>query len=91
MAMDERPSIFMALDGPHLDGLNGSAGILRFDWPAREFHIRHYEGISAAYNIPLAPNGALAANTHHLLYPDNERSIGAEPSRITATGSTWTG
>jgi hypothetical protein len=60
MAMDERFSLFMALDGPHLDGLIGSAGILRFDWPEREFHIRHYEGVSAAHNVSLAPNGTLA-------------------------------
>lgn len=60
MAMDERFSMFMALDGPHLDGLIGSAGILRFDWPERTFHIQHYEGISAAHNVSLAPNNALA-------------------------------
>lgn len=60
MAMDERFSIFMALDGPHLDGLIGSAGILRFDWPERKFRIQHYEGISAAHNVSLAPNNNLA-------------------------------
>ena len=26
-------SAYMALDGLHLDGLIGSAGVLRFDWP----------------------------------------------------------
>lgn len=60
MRDDERFSIFMALDGPHLDGLIGSAGVLRFDWPERAFHIQHYAGISAAHNISLAPNGELA-------------------------------
>lgn len=60
MSDNERFSIFMALDGPHLDGLIGSAGILRFDWPERQFHIQHYAGISAAHNVSLAPNGNLA-------------------------------
>jgi hypothetical protein len=57
---DERFSIYMALDGPHLDGLIGSAGILRFDWPERKFYIHHYPGISAAHNPSLAPDGQLA-------------------------------
>ena len=55
----ERFSIFMALDGPHLDGLIGSAGILRFDWPERKFYLRHYDGISAAHNVSLAHNNRL--------------------------------
>ena len=34
--MSDSPwSAYMALDGPHLDGLIGSAGVLRFDWPER--------------------------------------------------------
>ena len=57
---DERFSTYMALDGPHLDGLIGSAGILRFDWPERKFYIQHYDGISAADNVSLAPNGESA-------------------------------
>jgi hypothetical protein len=57
---DERFSVFMALDGPHLDGLIGSAGIVRFDWPERRFHIQHYPGIAAAHNVSLSPNGELA-------------------------------
>jgi len=56
---NERFSIFMALDGPHLDGLIGSAGILRFDWPERNFHVQHYEGVSAAHNVSLAPSHRL--------------------------------
>lgn len=60
MKNEEQFSIYMALDGPHLDGLIGSAGIMRFDWPEREFYIQHYEGISAAHNVSLAPNGKLA-------------------------------
>jgi hypothetical protein len=57
---DERFSIYMALDGPHLDGLNGSAGIMRFDWPERQHYIQHYDGISAAHNVSLSPDGKLA-------------------------------
>ena len=57
---DERFSTYMALDGPHLDGLIGSAGILRFDWPERAFYIQHYDGISAAHNVSVSPNGMLA-------------------------------
>ena len=60
MNNDERFSIYMALDGPHLDGLIGSAGMLRFDWPEQKFYIQHYRGISAAHNVSLAPNGRLA-------------------------------
>lgn len=60
MKNDESFSIYMALDGPHLDGLMGSAGMLRFDWPERKFYIQHYEGISAAHNVSLSPNGELA-------------------------------
>jgi hypothetical protein len=53
-------SAYMALDGPHLDGLIGSAGVLRFDWPERTFHIQHFEGVSAAHNVSLAQNAQLA-------------------------------
>jgi hypothetical protein len=42
MNSDEHFSIYMALDGPHLDGLIGSAGIIRFDWPEQKYYIRHY-------------------------------------------------
>ena len=59
--MSDAPwSVYMALDGVHLDGLIGSAGMLRFDWPERKFYINHYEGISSAHNVSLAPNGQLA-------------------------------
>ena len=57
---DERFSIYIALDGPFLDGLIGSAGLLRFDWPERTFVIQHYDGISAAHNVSLSPNGEFA-------------------------------
>jgi hypothetical protein len=57
---EERFSVYMALDGLHLDGLIGSAGMLRFDWPERKCYLQHYEGISAAHNVSLAPNGQLA-------------------------------
>ena len=57
---DQRFSVYFALDGPHLDGLIGSAGILRFDWPERKFYIKHFDGISSAHNPSLAPNGKLA-------------------------------
>jgi hypothetical protein len=57
---DERFSSYMALDGPHLDGLIGSAGILRFDWPEKKTYIQHFEGISAAHNVSIAPGGQLA-------------------------------
>ncbi len=59
MSNDEHFSTFMALDGPHLDGLIGSAGILRFDWPERKYFIQHYEGISAAHNVSISPNGEM--------------------------------
>ena len=52
-------SVYYALDGPHLDGLIGSAGILRFDWPERKFYVKHFDGISAAHNPSIAPNGKL--------------------------------
>jgi hypothetical protein len=51
---------YMALDGPHLDGLIGSAGVLRFDRPEKKTYIQHFEGISAAHNVSIAHNGQLA-------------------------------
>ena len=57
---DERFSAYMALDGVHLDGLIGSAGVLRFDWPEKKTYIQHFEGISAAHNVSVAHNGQLA-------------------------------
>jgi len=50
----------MALDGPHLDGLIGSAGVLRFDWPEKKFSIHQFQGISAAHNVSIAPNAEIA-------------------------------
>lgn len=57
---DERFSSYMALDGPHLDGLIGSAGVLRFDWPEKKTYIQHFDGISAAHNVSVAHDGQLA-------------------------------
>ena len=57
---DQPFSVYYALDGPDLDGLVGSAGILRFDWPERKFYIQHFDGISSGHNPSLAPNGKLA-------------------------------
>jgi hypothetical protein len=57
---DEPFSAYFALDGLHLDGLIGSAGVLRFDWPEKKIYIQHYEGISAAHNVSISPNGQLA-------------------------------
>lgn len=57
---EERFSVYVALDGTHLDGLNGSAGILRFDWPEKKYYLQHYPGVSAAHNPNLSPNGELA-------------------------------
>ncbi len=60
MSTDEAFSFYAALDGPHLDGLIGSAGILRLDWPEREIHIEHFDGVSAGHNVSIAPNNRLA-------------------------------
>jgi len=57
---DERFSFYTALDGVHIDGLIGSAGILRFDFPECKYYIKHFEGISSAHNVSLAPNGKYA-------------------------------
>lgn len=56
----ERFSVYYAIDGPHLDGLIGNAGILRFDWPEREYYIKYFDGVSGAHNPSIAPNGKLA-------------------------------
>ena len=87
MKNEEQFSIYMALDGPHIDGLIGSAGIMRFDWPEREFYIQHYEGISAAHNVSLAPNGKLALlgnfSQQNRLYLNLLRQLDApSPARI---------
>lgn len=60
MRSDERFSFYAALDGPHLDGLIGGAGILRFDWPEKTLHIEHFDGVSAGHNVSVAPNNELA-------------------------------
>src|SRR5438094_7520177 len=57
---DERFSVYFALDGVHLDGLMGSAGILRFDWPEKKYYFEHFQGISSAHNVSISPNGELA-------------------------------
>ena len=57
---DERFSSYLALDGVHLDGLIGSAGVLRFDWPEKKTYIQHFYGISGAHNVSIAPGGQLA-------------------------------
>lgn len=60
MKNDERFSIYMALDGPHIDGLIGSAGLLQFDWPEKNIYISHFDGISACHNVSLSPDGNMA-------------------------------
>jgi hypothetical protein len=60
MSADAPWSAFMALDGPHLDGLIGSAGILRFDWPEKRIQIQHFEGVSAAHNVSVSDDGKRA-------------------------------
>jgi hypothetical protein len=60
MSADAPWSAFMALDGPHLDGLIGSAGILRFDWPEKRIQIQHFEGVSAAHNVSVSNDGKRA-------------------------------
>ena len=61
MSADAPWSAFMALDGPHLDGLIGSAGILRFDWPEKRIQIQHFEGVSAAHNVSVSDDGKRGA------------------------------
>jgi hypothetical protein len=48
---------FVALDGGDLDGLIGSAGVLRFDWPSRQVTHRFYGGVSGGHNVSIAPGG----------------------------------
>jgi len=57
--MDKPFSYYISLDGPHLDGLIGHAGLLRFDWPSKEISIEYYDGVSGGHNISLAPDGKL--------------------------------
>jgi len=57
--MDTPFSYYISLDGPHLDGLIGHAGLLRFDWPSKTISIEYYDGVSAGHNISVAPNGKI--------------------------------
>src|SRR3989475_6715804 len=57
--MDKPFSYYVSLDGPHLDGLIGHAGLLRFDWPSKNISIEYYDGVSGGHNISIAPNGRL--------------------------------
>jgi hypothetical protein len=57
--MDHPFSFYVALDGPHLDGLIGCAGMLRFDWPSTRISIEYYDGVSSGHNISIAPSGKL--------------------------------
>ena len=57
--MDKPFSYYIGLDGPHLDGLIGHAGLLRFDWPSKQISIEYYDGVSGGHNISIAANGKL--------------------------------
>ena len=57
--MDKPFSYYIGLDGPHLDGLIGHAGLLRFDWPSKKISIEYYDGVSGGHNISIASNGKL--------------------------------
>lgn len=57
--MDTPFSYYISLDGPHLDGLIGHAGLLRFDWPSKKISIEYYDGVSGGHNISIAPGGKL--------------------------------
>lgn len=57
---EERFSTYFALDGRPLDGLIGSAGILRFDWPEKKFYVQFYDGVSGGHNPSLSPDGKMA-------------------------------
>lgn len=57
--MDKPFSYYISLDGPHLDGLIGHAGLLRFDWPSKEISIEYYDGVSGGHNVSIAPAGKL--------------------------------
>jgi hypothetical protein len=56
-ADDAKFSYFIALDGPHFDGLIGDAGLLRFDWPSCRIEIEYFDGVSAGHNISISPSG----------------------------------
>src|SRR3989442_12079067 len=57
--MDKPFSYYVSLDGPHLDGLIGHAGLLRFDWPSKKISIEYYDGVSGDHNVSIAPNGKM--------------------------------
>lgn len=57
--MDQPFSYYVSLDGPHLDGLIGHAGLLRFDWPSKQISIEYYDGVSGGHNVSIAPNGRM--------------------------------
>lgn len=57
--MDKPFSYYISLDGPHLDGLIGHAGLLRFDWPSKQVSIEYYDGVSGGHNVSIAPNGKI--------------------------------
>jgi hypothetical protein len=49
---------YIALDGPHFDGLIGDAGLVHFEWPSRKVRIAYFDGVSAGHNISISPSGA---------------------------------
>jgi hypothetical protein len=57
--MDKPFSYYVSLDGPHLDGLIGHAGLLRFDWPSKQISVEYYDGVSGGHNVSIAPNGKM--------------------------------
>lgn len=57
--MDTPFSYYVSLDGPHLDGLIGHAGLLRFDWPSKQISVEYYSGVSGGHNVSIAPNGKM--------------------------------
>jgi hypothetical protein len=57
--MDKPFSYYVSLDGPHLDGLIGHAGMLRFDWPSKQLSFEYYDGVSGGHNISIAPSGKI--------------------------------
>ena len=57
--MDKPFSYYVSLDGPHLDGLIGHAGMLRFDWPSKQLSFEYYDGVSGGHNVSIAPNGKI--------------------------------
>jgi hypothetical protein len=93
MSSDAPFSFFVALDGGHLDGLHGSAGLLRFDWPSKRLTVRHYPGVSAAHNISLSHDGRLGllgnfsqqivlVDTYDLRILQRVSTLGLEPTRF---------